>query len=82
MGALEVAWASEKNLSGREGLFKSSDAHAGVVPAETERIAQSDIDLHVPGVVGNIVQIALIIGMIEIDSRRRAIVPHGHHCGD
>ena len=50
-----------------EVLLEPPDTHASIVPAESKGIAQGDVDLHIPRLVGDVVQITRRIGVVKID---------------
>lgn len=46
------------------------EAYAGIMPAETERIGESEGEVRLDGLVGRIVEVALGVGAVEVDGRR------------
>src|SRR5689334_23220308 len=47
--------------------------------AEAERVGKGVFDLHGAGDVGDVVQVAIGIGILVIDGRGRDLVADGHH---
>src|SRR2546430_10121345 len=43
----------------------------GVVPAEAERVGERQLDVELPGALGNVGEVALRVGVLESDGGRR-----------
>src|SRR5262245_38546333 len=55
---------------------------ARVVPAEADRVGERHVDLHAAGLVGDVVEVAVGVGLLEVDGGRDDVVPDGegaHH---
>ncbi len=48
--------------------------------AEPERITHGPANPHIPGLVGHVVQVALRIGIVEVDGRGNGSMVHAHDC--
>src|SRR5665811_643755 len=63
------------------GLFDSRECRAGVLAAKSEAVCQGRLDFHLAERVGNVVKIALWIGIVQIDRWRHHAIPNGKDAG-
>src|SRR6202140_4261594 len=61
------------------GAIDSAEAEAGVVAAKAERGAQCEVDASLATGVGNVVEVALRIGLFQVDRRRHELVMYVHN---
>src|SRR5580704_13737586 len=54
----------------RSGSIRTGQRQAHVVPAESIRRAEREVDARVAASIGNVVQVALGIRLVEVDRRR------------
>src|SRR5215217_396083 len=55
---------------------------AGVVAAETERVGDPDRDRSLSRLVGDVVEVALGVGLVVVDRRRQRVAVDGKHGED
>src|SRR5579864_31136 len=58
------------------------EPETGVVSAEAERRAEREIDRRFAPLVGHVVQVALRIGLVQVDRGWRVLVVNGHNGDD
>src|SRR4029077_17440548 len=61
------------------GAIDAAEAEAGVVAAKAERGAQCEINAGLATGVGDVVEVALRIGLFQVDRRRHELVVYGHN---
>src|SRR5581483_3765558 len=60
---------------------RAFDDEGRVVAAEPERVRDGHLDVLLPCLVRHVVQIALRVGVVEVDGRRDQPAVEGHHAG-
>lgn len=55
---------------------------AGVVAAEAKAVFQDAADGHLTGLVGDVVEVAAFVGVVEVDRWRSGLIKQGLHAND
>ena len=78
---MTTGWKPVGRTGWKPVLRETADYDGGVVPAETETVADGDVYFCLAGGVGYVVQIALVIRVLQIDGRVDDAIPDGKDGG-
>src|SRR5579864_3590050 len=66
----------------RSGPIRARQGEAHVVPAKPVRRAQREVDASAAATVGHVVEVALRVGLVQVDRRRYELVTNGQNRDD
>src|SRR6266480_3199451 len=77
---MKMGCASARGQANNSSRVRAANDQRAVLAAKCDAIAQSDIDIRAACAARKIVQIALRVGLIEIDRRMQPPLTHSQNC--